>query len=347
MTADEKYMYRALQLAKIGLTQAMPNPSVGAVIVHNDTIIGEGFTSAYGGAHAEVRAIASVKNKSLLQKSVLYVTLEPCSHYGKTPPCSLLIIDSKIPKVVVGCLDPFSEVSGKGIEMLKNSGVNVVQDVLEEECKASHKRFFTYHLKKRPYILLKWATSYDGFIAPKHQNNLEPFWISDAFSRQLAHRLRAKEMAILVGTTTVLKDNPTLTTRDWKGKNPVRIYIDKSHKISSEFSITSTSVKTICIAEERPEIPVNSVIYEQIDFSNSLPLQLVSIARKHQLQSIIVEGGSYLLQQFINQNLWDEAHVFTSSKILKEGVSQPSLLSYKIEQIYQWKEMTYTIFKSE
>ncbi|WCM43083.1 bifunctional diaminohydroxyphosphoribosylaminopyrimidine deaminase/5-amino-6-(5-phosphoribosylamino)uracil reductase RibD [Flavobacterium sp. CBA20B-1] len=324
MHTHEQFMYRALFIAQKGLSAAMPNPSVGAVIVHKDTIIGEGSTSAFGGSHAEVNAINSVKNKELLKESTLYVTLEPCSHYGKTPPCADLIVKMQIPNVVIGCVDPYTEVAGKGIEKLKNAGVQVIVGVLEKECIASNQRFFTFIQKKRPYIILKWAASADGFIAPTEKNGQKPVWISNNYSRQLTHKWRSEEMAILVGTKTVLDDNPSLTTRDFVGKNPVRIYIDANHKIDTSFAITNSASKTICLCAEFPLKPVDQIIYKKIDFTD-LPAEVNRICVEENIQSIIIEGGSHTLQQFIDAELWDEARVFKSDVILKDGIKAVEL----------------------
>ena len=324
MSIHEQFMYRALFIAQKGLPAAMPNPSVGAVIVHKDTIIGEGATSAFGGFHAEVNAINSVKNKELLKESTIYVTLEPCSHYGKTPPCADLIVKMQIPNVVIGCIDSNAKVAGKGIEKLKNAGVNVIVGVLEKECIASNQRFFTFIQKKRPYIMLKWAASADGFIAPTEKNEQKPVWISNNYSRQLTHKWRCEEMAILVGTRTVLDDNPSLTTRDFVGKNPVRIYIDANHKIDASFTITNHESKTICLCAEFPLKPIDQIIYKKIDFDN-LPAEVNRICVEENIQSIIIEGGSHTLQQFIDAEMWDEARVFKSDVILKKGVKAVTL----------------------
>ena len=226
VNTNEKYINRCLEIAKNGLIAAMPNPSVGAVIVYNDTIIGEGFTDAYGGNHAEVNAIKAVKNKSLLSKSTLYVSLEPCSHFGKTPPCCNLIIENKIPNIVVGIIDSNEKVAGQGIKKLLEAGLNVTVGVLEKDCYASNIRFFTFHEKKRPFVILKWAESQDGFIAPEKRIEQKPFWITNEFSRQLVHKWRSEEQSILVGTQTVIDDNPSLNVRDWSGKNPTRIKME-------------------------------------------------------------------------------------------------------------------------
>ena len=237
MKIHEKYINRCLQIAKNGLGTTRPNPMVGAVIVYNEKIIGEGFTSPYGQAHAEVNAINAVKDKSLLSQSTIYVTLEPCSHYGKTPPCSDLIIDNKIPNVVIGCIDDNPEVAGKGIQKLRDAGCNVIVGVLEKDCKTHLKRFFTFHNKKRPYIILKWAETKDGFIAPQTKDEQKPVWITNIYSRQLVHKWRAEEQAILVGTNTVIEDNPSLTVRDWYGNNPIRIVLDRNSKLDTSFSV--------------------------------------------------------------------------------------------------------------
>lgn len=333
MTTHERYMQRALQLSAIGLPHAMPNPSVGAVLVCKDTIIGEGFTSAYGGNHAEVNAILSVKEKQLLEESTLYVTLEPCNHFGKTPPCSHLIVDSKIKKVVVGCTDPFKEVAGKGIEYLKKKGVEVIVGILENECKESHKRFFSQYVQNIPYIILKWAETADGFIAPEKQESIHPVWISNPYSLQLTHKWRSQEAAILVGTQTVLKDNPSLTTRNWCGKNPVRLYIDFLHKVNSNFEITNGSVKTICITDSLPNRPISNVIYELVN-KKQLPREIARVCIKHQLQSIIIEGGANLLQQFIDEGLWHEVRVFSNKNHWGKGIKAPKITNF-IEKKHQ------------
>ena len=322
MKTDEIYIQRCLDLAEKGLAAAMPNPSVGAVIVYKDTIIGEGFTSAYGGSHAEVNAIDSVEDKSLLSKATLYVSLEPCNHFGKTPPCSDLIVNSKIPKVVIGCVDPFSEVAGKGIEKLKANGIEVSVGVLENECVASHKRFFTFHTKKRPFIILKWAESQDGFVSPNTKLEQKPVWLTNVYSRQLVHKLRSEEMAILVGTQTVLADNPTLNTRDWFGKNPTRLYIDRENKIPDDVHLKDRQIQTICFTSNPKENKKN-LDFEFMDFTKNVPEQICEILYKRNIQSVIIEGGTFTLQQFINANLWDEAIVFKSQVLLNEGTKAP------------------------
>ena len=313
MTQHETYIKRCLQIAKNGLGTTRPNPMVGCVILHNNKIISEGFTSAYGGNHAEVNAINSVKDKSLLKEATLYVTLEPCSHYGKTPPCSDLIVAYKIPNVVIGCLDDNEKVAGKGVEKLKNSGCNVVVGVLEDQCKQHHKRFFTFHNKKRPYIILKWAETLDGFIAPKTKDELKPVWITNPISRQLVHKWRAEEQAILVGTNTVLQDNPTLTVRDWTGENPTRIVLDEKNILSRDLNVFNNESETIIITEK------------EIDFSNQVASQICNLLHQNNINSVIIEGGAKTLQTFIDANLWDEARVFIGNLEFKEGVNAPKL----------------------
>ncbi|MGB1209980.1 MAG: bifunctional diaminohydroxyphosphoribosylaminopyrimidine deaminase/5-amino-6-(5-phosphoribosylamino)uracil reductase RibD [Lacinutrix venerupis] len=297
-------MHRAIQIAKNGLGKTRPNPMVGAVIVYNNKIISEGFTSKYGGNHAEVNAINAVKDKSLLQQSTLYVTLEPCSHYGKTPPCSDLIIHYKIPNVVIGCVDDNPEVAGKGIKKLIDSGCKVTVGVLESKCKAHHKRFFTFHNKQRPYIILKWAETNNGFIAPATKNEQKPIWITNKTSRQLVHKWRAEEQAILVGTNTVVKDNPTLTVRDWTGENPIRVVLDKNNLLSKAYNIFNTEAETLIIKE------------------HSLKETCQYLYKKN-INSIIIEGGAKTLQLFIDKQLWDEARVFKGALEFKEGVKAP------------------------
>ena len=313
MNIHEKYIERCLFLAKNGLSAAKPNPSVGAVIVYNNTIIGEGFTSAYGGSHAEVNAINAVTDKSLLQKATLYVSLEPCSHFGKTPPCSDLIIKYQISHVVIGTIDPFAKVAGNGIKKLIAAGIKVTTGILEAECIAINKHFFTFHQKKRPYIILKWAESQDGFIGPKTKTKKKPVWITNVFSRQLVHKWRTEVASILVGTQTVVDDNPMLTVRDWTGKNPIRIVIDKNNRIPKESHIFDNQAKTIIISEST------------IDFNKKIAFQIANVLFENQIQSVIIEGGRQTLQTFISEGMWDEARVFKGPIFLNEGTKAPIL----------------------
>lgn len=328
MKIHEKYIKRCIELAKNGLGTTSPNPMVGSVIVYNNTIIGEGYTSPYGGNHAEVNAINSVIDKRLLKKATLYVSLEPCNHFGKTPPCSDLIVKCKISKVVVGCIDPFDKVAGKGIEKLKKHGCNVKVGVLEDECVALNKRFFTYHIKKRPYIILKWAETKDGFISP-HLGPLpkgeeaKPIWITNQYSRQLVHKWRSEEQTILVGTNTAINDNPKLDVRNWHGKDPVRIVLDRNLRIPENYHLFDKHIKTIVLTEKKNGVGDENLIFEQIDFSNDLVQQICTVLFKYNIQSVIIEGGSQTLQTFIDTNLWDEARIFIGDVTFNTGVNAP------------------------
>jgi len=317
-------MDRCLQLAKNGFPSAMPNPSVGAVLVVDDRIIGEGFTSVYGEPHAEVNAVNSVRDEKLLKKATLYVSLEPCSHFGKTPPCSDLIISKNIPKIVIGTIDPFAKVAGRGIQKLLEAGREVTVGVLEEECQTINKRFFTFHKKKRPFIILKWAQTLDGFIAPdpETRDKKEPVWITNMHSRQRVHQLRAAEQAILVGTNTVLEDNPSLTMREWHGKNPVRIVIDRNGKIPTDFSVLNGKVKTF-VFTETPKKNSENLEFIETNFRGNVPQQICDILFKLEIQSLIIEGGASTLQRFIDLTLWDEAWVFAGEKTFQKGVKSP------------------------
>ena len=319
------YIKRCLEISKQGIGTTRPNPSVGAVLVVDNKIIGEGFTSAYGGSHAEVNAISSVKNDEDLKKATMYVTLEPCSHYGKTPPCADLIVKSGIKKVVIGCVDVNDVVAGRGVERLKNAGCEVVVGVLENECKAHHKRFFTFHSKKRPYIILKWAQTQDGYIAPKNNRVKQaPVWITQKVSRQLVHKWRSEEHSILVGTTTVLDDNPSLDVRSWSGENPLRIVIDKDLKLPKDLKVYDGSVKTIFI-NQKVTTSNENLFFEKINFSKPIALEICKVLFKHKVQSLIVEGGRKTIQTFIDENLWDEARVFSGLVNFNEGTKAPKL----------------------
>lgn len=313
MQKNEYYIKRCIHIAKNGFGTTRPNPMVGALVVYNDKIIGEGFTSAYGGNHAEVNAINSVKDKTLLSQSTLYVTLEPCSHFGKTPPCSDLIIKHKILEVVIGCIDNNPEVAGRGIAKLKASGCKVTVGVLESECKTHHKRFFTFHNKKRPFIILKWAETKDGFIAPQTKVKQEPVWITNSYSRQLVHKWRAEEQAILVGTKTVLEDNPSLTVRDWTGENPVRLVLDKTSKLDASLNGFNTDAKTIRITSQT------------IDFDQPIAAQICKLLYENNINSVIIEGGAKTISSFIKEKLWDEARVFIGNMNFISGVKAPEL----------------------
>lgn len=319
MREHEIFMKRCLQLAANGLGMTYPNPVVGSVIVYNGKIIGEGWHQKSGEAHAEVNAVNSVKDKSLLKKATIYVTLEPCSHFGKTPPCCDLIIANEIPKVVVGCVDPNEKVAGKGIAKLVAHGKNVVVGILEKECIELNRRFFTFQNKKRPYVILKWAQSRDGFLGPNEKNDAKPVWLTNQYSRQIVHKWRTEEHAILVGTQTAIDDNPALTARDWHGKNPIRIVIDRSHRIPKENHIFDNQAKTIAFSES----PIDDIETELVTFDENLAAHLCEGLFRRDIQSIIVEGGSRLLQTFIDAGIWDEARVFTSDMVLGNGTKAP------------------------
>lgn len=321
MGHHEIFMKRCLQLAANGLGTTYPNPIVGSVIVYDGKIIGEGWHQKAGQAHAEVNAVNSVKDKSLLKKATIYVTLEPCSHFGKTPPCCDLIIENEIPNVVVGCVDPNVQVAGKGIAKLQSAGKNVIVGILENECIRLNRRFFTFQNKKRPYIILKWAQSGDGFLSPKHKEETRPVWLTNTYSRQLVHKWRTEEHAILIGTQTAIDDNPSLTARDWYGTNPVRIILDRAHRIPKENHIFDNQAKTIVLSES----PLLDAETEIVAFDENMVGNICESLFRRNIQSVIVEGGGRVLQSFIEAGIWDEARVFTSDVLLGEGTKAPFL----------------------
>jgi diaminohydroxyphosphoribosylaminopyrimidine deaminase / 5-amino-6-(5-phosphoribosylamino)uracil reductase len=318
----EIYMQRCLQLAAGGIRDAAPNPSVGAVLVWNDTIIGEGATSAFGGPHAEVNCINSVKPElsDKIAEATLYVSLEPCSHFGKTPPCANLIIEKKIKKVVIGSTDPNPLVQGNGIRLLKNAGIEVIENVLETACIELNKRFYTFHRKKRPYIILKWAQTPSGFFAPAlpHQ-----FWITNEAARTLVHQWRSEEMAIMVGSNTAIVDNPSLTVRNVEGKNPLRILIDRKLKTPLSHHIFNSEAPTLVFTEKSDRESNQQIRYISIDFSQNWPHKICEILYTLQIQSLIIEGGATVLNHFINSNLWDEARILTGTGELPDGIKAP------------------------
>lgn len=325
-------MRRCLELARNGLGTTYPNPMVGSVIVNDGKIIGEGWHKKSGEPHAEVNAVNSVKDKSLLKNSTIYVNLEPCSHFGKTPPCCNLIIENKIPNVVVGTVDSNVKVAGNGIKKLTEAGKNVIVGILERECKELNKRFFTFHEKKRPYVILKWAESQDGFIAPLNKLEQKPIWITNEFSRQWVHKWRSEEQSILVGTQTVVDDNPKLNVRDWTGKNPIRIILDQNNRIPKDSYIFNNQVKTIIFSNSSTRINQENSIFEVIDFKQNIAKQILSVLYKHQIQSVIIEGGSLTLQTFIEENLWDEARIFIGNHSFETGIKGPILALKNFEK---------------
>ena len=318
-------MQRCLDLAQNGLREAMPNPSVGAVLVYEGRIIGEGHTSPFGGPHGEVNCINSVSeaDRHLIPLATLYVSLEPCSHFGKTPPCCDLIIRNEIQHIVVGTVDPNEKVAGNGIRKLKEAGKEVIVGVLEAECREFNRRFFTFHEKQRPYIILKWAESADGYLSPKHKDDIKPVWITNPYSRQLVHKWRSEEMAILVGTQTVLDDNPQLDVRTWTGKNPVRIVLDRTGRVTYTYSVKNQKIKTIVLTEMTNFVNLDTLVYETVVFNDELPQTIAQVLFKNNLQSVIVEGGCKTLQTFIDANLWDEARVFKGNTVFNEGTPAP------------------------
>ncbi|SNR30266.1 bifunctional diaminohydroxyphosphoribosylaminopyrimidine deaminase/5-amino-6-(5-phosphoribosylamino)uracil reductase RibD [Lutibacter flavus] len=334
MKLHEKYIKRCIQLAKNGLGTTYPNPMVGCVIVLNDVIIGEGWHKRAGEPHAEVKAIESVKDKSLLKEATIYVSLEPCSHFGKTPPCANLIVEKGIKNVVIGIFDSNSNVSGKGVKHLKDNGCEVVVGVLESACFDLNKRFFTFHNKKRPFIILKWAETKDGFIDKKRNagDDNSPNWISNQYSQQFVHKMRAEEQAILVGTNTALNDNPSLNVRSWVGENPIRVVLDRTSKIPVDYNLFNGEIKTIVFSETKHIIDsYGKVIFERIDFSENVPSQICEVLYKYEIQSVIIEGGSQTLQGFIDANLWDETFVFVGATNFKEGLFAPELKKVPFE----------------
>ncbi len=321
MLTHEYFMQRCIQLAQNGLGFVAPNPLVGAVLVHDEKIIGEGWHQEFGKAHAEVNCIASVKeeDKHLIAESSLYVSLEPCNHSGKTPPCSDLILQYGIKKVVIGSSDPNPIVAGRGIKKLRDAGVEVIENILKKDCDELNKRFFTFHQKNRPYIILKIAQSADGFMAPAEAKQI---WLTNDLSKRLSHRWRTQEQAILVGINTALIDNPSLTTRLWEGKNPTRILIDKSNRVPLSQNIFSVYANTIVVNESREDTSEN-IAWAKADFSKNLPEQILKILSEKNIQSLIVEGGVFTIQQFIDVNLWDEARIITAPLKLNAGMRSP------------------------
>jgi diaminohydroxyphosphoribosylaminopyrimidine deaminase / 5-amino-6-(5-phosphoribosylamino)uracil reductase len=322
-------MQHCLQLAKLGAGNVAPNPMVGAVLVYEDKIIGEGYHKEYGKAHAEVNCINSVKeeDKHLMQKSTLYVSLEPCTHYGKTPPCADLIIKKNIPNVIVACRDSYEEVNGKGIEKLKGAGVNVTVGILEKEALELNKRFFTFHTKHRPYIILKWAQSNDGKIANADHSKV---FISNEYANRLVHKWRSEEASIFVGTNTALYDDPALTTRLWTGNNPIRLVIDKELKLSKSLQLFDNKAKTIVFNKFKHQQEEN-ILYYQIKGDENFIQEILRSLYKLKIQSVIVEGGTKLLQSVIDEDTWDEARVIVNS-----GLSIPNGLNAPILKNEEW-----------
>jgi diaminohydroxyphosphoribosylaminopyrimidine deaminase/5-amino-6-(5-phosphoribosylamino)uracil reductase len=341
-------MQRCLELARLGAGYTAPNPMVGAVLVYEGRIIGEGYHELYGKAHAEVNCLAAVKDEDipLIQKATLYVSLEPCAHFGKTPPCADLIIEKKIPRVVVGCRDPFKEVDGKGIEKLRAAGVEVELGVLEKECTCLNKRFFTFHTRRRPYILLKWAQSANGKLAagnegggPAGENagsaagGSSRVFISNEYSNRLVHKWRSEEAAIFVGTNTALSDDPALTVRLWKGQDPIRLVIDKDLRLPGSLRLFDGRVRTIVFNTVRQEQREN-LLYYRLTKDSSLVPQVIKALYEEKIQSVLVEGGRGLLQSFINEGYWDEARIITNNELeIPDGLAAPVLKNARTSSV--------------
>ncbi len=328
MNRDEIYMHRCIELAKLGAGNVAPNPMVGAVLVHEGEIIGEGYHQQYGQAHAEVNAITSVAEdkRDLISGSTIYVSLEPCAHFGKTPPCADLIIEKRIPKVVVGCRDPFKQVDGKGIEKLQHAGVEVVMNVLQKECKELNKRFFTFHTQIRPYIVLKWAQSGNKKIANADRSRV---LISNEFSKRLVHKWRSEEQGILVGTNTALFDDPSLNVRLAPGSNPVRLILDMDLRLPSSLKIFNQSQRTVIFNKVKHEED-GDILYFQITEDVSIADQIINACYHLSIQSVLIEGGALLLQTFIDEGYWDEARIIENpSLIIENGLPAPELKKHQ------------------
>jgi diaminohydroxyphosphoribosylaminopyrimidine deaminase/5-amino-6-(5-phosphoribosylamino)uracil reductase len=312
----------------------MPNPMVGAVLVYNDTIIGEGFHRFYGESHAEVNCLASVKeeNKHLIPDSTLFVSLEPCAHTGRTPPCTHLILKHGIKKVVVGCSDPFKQVNGKGIQMLRSAGVEVETGILEKECIALNKRFFTFHTKHRPYIVLKWAQTNDQHVAAENYARL---YITNDLANRLVHKWRSEEASILVGTNTALYDDPELTNRLWAGHNPVRLVVDLELKLPATLKLLNGKGRTIIFNTLMHEEKEN-LLYYQVTHDVNLVHQMVNALYHHNIQSVLVEGGSRLLKTFLDDGLWDEVRVITATEMhTSKGIRSPLLQNIRLHESFE------------
>lgn len=335
MLSHEIALKRAIELAKLGLGAVSPNPMVGSVIVYQDKIIGEGYHQTYGKAHAEVNAINQVLNsfanaEELLKQSTIYVTLEPCAHFGKTPPCADLIIKHQIPNVVIGCLDPFESVNGKGVEKLKAAGINVITGVLEQECLVLNERFFTRVKKQRPYVILKWAQTNDNYFAPENGSQK---WISNDAAKRLVHLWRSQEDCILVGKNTALADNPQLNVRHCDGRNPKRAVIDRNLELPKDLYVFDNSVQTFVFNQAKTDINDKTFYIGIEDFDYFMPQYVLYQLYLQDIQSVIIEGGTKTLQTFIDANLWDEARIFTCNQNWNAGLKAPSIKGNITENI--------------
>ena len=326
MTTDEKFMHRCLQLARKGEGLARPNPMVGAVIVHNGQVIGEGYHRQFAKAHAEVNAVLSVKDQALLSSSTLYVSLEPCAHHGKTPPCAELVIEKKIPKVVIAVSDPNPKVSEKGIEKMQKAGIEVTIGVLQKEAEELTRAFFVNQLYNRPYVILKWAQSADGFIDHRRSTAEEaPAQISNELTHSIVHKFRTHVQGIMVGTDTALLDNPKLTARKWFGNNPTRIVIDREAKIPSNAAIFNDDAAVIVFTQSGYPVRKRNVKAIVIDFNKDTNRQILKHLYTEKIYSLLIEGGARLLSTFIEKDLWDEAYIEIAEKKLISGVRAPGI----------------------
>lgn len=327
MTSDEQYMQRALDLAQLGIGKVSPNPLVGCVIVHNNIVIGEGWHKIYGGPHAEVNAVNSMKDKNLLSESTVYVNLEPCSHYGRTPPCADMLLQHRIKKIVIATEDSNPLVGGNGIKKLHDVGVDVVIGILQKEGRELNKRFFTFVEKKRPYIILKWAETADGFIA---RENHDSKWISNEYSRQLVHCWRSEEDAVLVGSGTAEHDDPSLDVRDWSGRNPIRIVSDRNLRLTPNLKLFDHSQPTLRynLLCDEDDINLNLLKLPKENYWKELMNDLF----KRRIQSVIIEGGAQTINEFIRLNLWDEARIFRSTQLFNRGIAAPVLQGVVIKE---------------
>lgn len=348
-------MRRCLELARLASGNTAPNPMVGAVIVHEGKIIGEGYHHNFGGAHAETNAIDSVKNRGLLKDSTMYVNLEPCAHWGHTPPCSERIVSEGIPRVVIGTRDPSAKVGGKGIEIMKKGGCTVKENILNQECRRINHRFFTFHEKKRPYIIVKWAQTIDGYIDKLRDKDdpIQPNWITNDLSKRLVHKWRSEEQSILVGSNTALKDDPSLNVREWHGKNPLRLVIDRPLEVHEELKLVRDDYPIVVFTDSKssPENEKNlekqGVDVVRLDFSGNVLEQIAEYLYQQNIMSLFVEGGKYTITHFIDANFWDEARVFIGNKMFHSGVKAPKMPDRKIAQQEELLETQLYVFHNK
>ncbi|MDD2549432.1 MAG: bifunctional diaminohydroxyphosphoribosylaminopyrimidine deaminase/5-amino-6-(5-phosphoribosylamino)uracil reductase RibD [Bacteroidales bacterium] len=350
---DRMYMHRCLELALNGLGNVAPNPMVGAVIVFNNKIIAEGYHVELGKEHAERIAINSVKDRGLLKESTLYVSLEPCSHFGKTPPCANLIVESGIKRVVVATRDSNPKVQGRGIELMSNAGIEVVEGVMEEEAREQNRRFFVFHKKRRPYVILKWAQTLDGYIdaVRKPSDPIAPIWVTNELSRKVVHRWRSEEQAILIGTNTVAKDNPRLNVRSWSGRSPFRVVLDRKLRLPSTMNVYDGSLPTLVFignnssaaSKRQTFASISGLELQTIDFARGVEDQVLTELYERGILSIIIEGGAMLIGSFVKKNYWDEARVFVGNKFFGDGVKAPELSGefFSYDEIGDSKLFTY------